>query len=105
MHDIVLIESFQTNAKNDIIVTAIVEDMVYVPGSQTYTDPPEYAPARCKITIPNDHLPGNINLVNASEEELEEIVNKHINLDNYDWDITIEGNDFELERRYSNLYF
>ena len=105
MHDIVLIESFQTNAKNDIIVTAIVEDMVYVPGSQTYTDPPEYAPARCRITIPNDHLPSNINLVNASEEELEEIVNKHINLDNYDWDITIEGNDFELERRYSNLYF
>lgn len=105
MHDIVLIESFQTNAKNDIIVTAIVEDMVYVPGSQTYIDPPEYAPARCKTTIPNDHIPSNFNLDDASEEYLQEIVNKHINLDNYDWVITIEGNDFEPERRYSNLYF
>jgi hypothetical protein len=105
MHDIVLIESFQTNAKNNIIVTAIVEDMVYVPGSQTYIDPPEYAPARCKITIPNDHIPGNFNLDGASEEYLQEIVNRHINLDNYDWVITVEGNDFEAERRYSNLYF
>ena len=105
MHDIVLIESFQTNAKNDIVVTAIVEDMVYVPGSQTYIDPPEYAPARCKITIPNDHLPKNLNLAGASEEELEDIVNKYSNLDNYDWVITVEGNDFEQERRYSNLYF
>jgi hypothetical protein len=105
MHDIVLIESFQTNAKNDIIVTAIVEDMVYVPGSQTYIDPPEYAPARCKITIPNDHIPGNFNLDGASEEYLQEIVNRHINLNNYDWVITVEGNDFEAERRYSNLYF
>jgi hypothetical protein len=105
MHDIILIESFQTNAKNDIIVTAIVEDMVYVPGSQTYIDPPEYAPARCKITIPNDHIPGNFNLDGASEEYLQEIVNRHINLNNYDWVITVEGNDFEAERRYSNLYF
>ena len=105
MHDIVLIESFQTNAKNNLIVTAIVEDMVYVPGSQTYIDPPEYAPARCKITIPNDHIPGNFNLDGASEEYLQEIVNRHINLDNYDWVITVEGNDFEAERRYSNLYF
>jgi hypothetical protein len=105
MHDIVLIESFKTNAKNDIIVTAIVEDMVYVPGSQTYIDPPEYAPARCTITVPNDHFPSGLDLDNATEEELEEIVNKHINLDNYDWVITIEGNDFEPERRYSNMYF
>jgi len=105
MHDIVLIESFQTNARNDIIVTAIVEDMVYVPGSQTYIDPPEYAPARCTITVPNDHLPSGLDLDDATEEELEEIVNKYINLDNYDWVITIAGNDFEPERRYSNLYF
>jgi hypothetical protein len=105
MHDIVLIESFQTNAKNDIIVTAIVEDMVYVPGSRTHIDPPEYAPARCTITVPNDHLPAGLNLDDATEEELEEIVNKHANLDNYDWVITVEGNDYEPERRYSNLYF
>lgn len=105
MKDIVLIESFQTNAKNDIIVTAIVEDMMYIPGSQTYFDPPEYAPARCKITIPNDHLPDDLDLDNASENELEDIVNKHINIDNYDWEITIAGNDFNSEPRYSNLYF
>ena len=79
--------------------------MVYVPGSQTYIDPPEYAPARCTITVPNDHLPSGLDLDNATEEELEEIVNKYINLDNYDWVITIAGNDFEPERRYSNMYF
>ena len=105
MHDIVLIESFKTNATNDIIVTAIVEDMTYVPGSQTHIDPPEYAPARCKITIPNDHLPDNINLDDASEEDLEQIINKHINIDNYDWVITVEGDDHEPERRQSYLYF
>ena len=105
MKDIVLIESFQTNAKNDIVVIAIVEDMVYIPGSQTYIDPPEYAPARCKITIPNDHLPDDIDLDNVSEDELEDIVNKHVNIDNYDWEITIAGNDFNPEPRYSNLYF
>jgi len=100
MKDIVLIESFQTNAKNDIVVTAIVEDMVYISGSQTLIDPPEYAPCRCKITIPNDHLPNDIDLANASEEELEDIVNKYINIDNYDWVISVDD-----EPRYSNLYF
>ena len=100
MKDIVLIESFQTNAKNDIVVTAIVEDMVYISGSQTLIDPPEYAPARCTITIPNDHLPDDIDLANASEDELKNIVNKYINIDNYDWVISVDE-----EPRYSNLYF
>ena len=79
MHDIVLIESFQTNAKNDIIVTAIVEDMVYVPGSRTHIDPPEYAPARCTITVPNDHLPAGLNLDDATEEELSTVETKNRN--------------------------
>lgn len=100
MHDIVLIESFQINYKNDIVVTAIVEDMVYVPGSQTLIDPPEYAPARCVILVPNDHLPPEIKLDGASEEELEEIVNRHVNLDNYDWVLTTAE-----EPRCSGLYF
>jgi len=100
MKDIVLIESFKTNAKNDIVITAIVEDMVYISGSQTLLDPPEYAPARCTITVPNDHLPDNIDLANASEDELEDIINKHINIDIYDWVITVDE-----EPRYSNLYF
>jgi len=100
MKDIVLIESFKTNAKNDIVITAIVEDMVYISGSQTLIDPPEYAPARCTITVPNDHLPDDIDLDNASEDELEDIINKHINIDIYDWVITVDE-----EPRYSNLYF
>jgi hypothetical protein len=100
MKDIVLIESFKTNAKNDIVITAIVEDMVYISGSQTLLDPPEYAPARCTITVPNDHLPDDIDLDNASEDELEDIINKHINIDIYDWVITVDE-----EPRYSNLYF
>ena len=100
MKDIVLIESFKTNAKNDIVITAIVEDMVYIPGSQTLIDPPEYVPARCTITVPNDHLPDNVDLANASEDELEDIINKHVNIDIYDWVITVDE-----EPRYSNLYF
>ena len=100
MKDIVLIESFKTNAKNDIVITAIVEDMVYISGSQTYFDPPEYAPARCTITVPNDHLPDGIDLANSSEDELEDIINKHINIDIYDWVISVDE-----EPRYSNLYF
>lgn len=100
MKDIVLIESFKTNAKNDIVITAIVEDMVYISGSQTLLDPPEYAPARCTITVPNDHLPDDIDLDNASEDELEDIINKHINIDIYDWVISVDE-----EPRYSNLYF
>jgi hypothetical protein len=100
MKDIVLIESFKTNAKNDIVITAIVEDMVYISGSQTLLDPPEYAPARCTITVPNDHLPDGIDLDNASEDELEDIINKHINIDIYDWVISVDE-----EPRYSNLYF
>ena len=105
MYDIVLIESFRINAENDIIVTAIVEDMVYVSGSQTYFDPPEYAPARCTIIIPNDDLPDDVNLVDASEKDLEDIVNKHIDLDSYDWIVEEEDNSFDLEPEYSNLYF
>ena len=99
MHDI-SIESVHTNAANDIVITAIVDDMIYIPGSQTLLDPPEYAPARCTVTIPNDHLPDDVNLVNASEDELQDIINKHINLDNYDWVI-----DVDEEPRYSTLYF
>lgn len=105
MYDIVLIESFRINAENDIIVTAIVEDMVYVSGSQTYFDPPEYAPARCTIIIPNDDLPDDVNLVDASEKDLEDIVNKHIDLDSYDWIVEEEDNSADLEPEYSNLYF
>ena len=105
MYDIVLIESFRINAENDIIVTAIVEDMVYVSGSQTYFDPPEYAPARCTIIIPNDDLPDDVNLVDASEKDLENIVNKHIDLDSYDWIVEEEDNSADLEPEYSNLYF
>jgi hypothetical protein len=107
MHDIVLIESFKTNAKSDIIVTAIVEDMTYVPGSQTLIDPPEYAPARCTITVPNDHLPSDIDFVDASEEELQEIVNKYANLDNYDWVIHVEdpSDDWPDEPVHSRLFF
>lgn len=101
MHNIVLIESFKLNSKNDIVITAIVEDMVYIPGSQTLVDPPEFAPARCTITIPNDHLPDDANLTDSSEEALEELINRHINIDNYDWVINQE----EDEYRYSNLYY
>ena len=107
MHDIVLIESFKTNAKSDIIVTAIVEDMTYIPGSQTLIDPPEYAPARCTITVPNDHLPSDIDFIDASEEELQEIVNKYANLDNYDWVINVEdpSDDWPDEPVHSRLFF
>lgn len=99
MHDIVLIESFKVDDKKNIVITAIVEDMVYIPGSQTLIDPPEYAPSRCTITIPNDHLPDNTNLDDVSEEALEELINRNVNIDNYDWVISDKE-----ENRYSDLY-
>ena len=106
MHDIVLIESIKLCGKG-IVVTAIVENMVYIRGSQTLYDPPEYAPCRCQITVPFDGLPDDIDVVNMDEEQLEEVLNRHVNLDIYDWEIVDSSDDRPQneDSPYSRLYF
>jgi len=85
MYDILSIESFRLDPVSDnIIVRAILENISYIAGSQTYLDPPEYAPSLCETTISTDGLPMTTELRN-NEEYLEEIVNRHNLLANQDW--------------------
>lgn len=107
MKDIVLIESILVNDPG-IVITAIVEDMQYVPGSQTLIDPPEYAPARCTITVPFDDIPDHIDVFSLDEDGLEETINKYVNIDLYDWKVVAPDNsndDPSEDRRYSRCFF
>lgn len=94
MHDIVSIESFKLNQDNDIVVTVVVENVVCIyPGSSI--DPPEYAPGLCTITVPKEDLPA-MDLTSASEEDLEEVINRYANLNAYDWKpVVIDLSDLE----------
>jgi hypothetical protein len=83
MKDIVSIESFKLNKEGDIVVTAIVEDVVCVLAG-SYLDPPEYAPGYCTITVSAMDLPP-ICLTDLNEEDLEEVVNRYANLNTYEW--------------------
>jgi hypothetical protein len=83
MKDIVSIESFKLNREGDIVVTAIVEDVVCVLAG-SHLDPPEYAPGYCTITVPAMDLPP-ICLTDLNEEDLEEVVNRYANLNAYEW--------------------
>jgi len=40
----------------DITVTCMVDDVVYIHGSQTLEDPPEYAAAMCELKITRDEV-------------------------------------------------
>lgn len=106
MKDIVLIESIGYT-KEGIEVKAIVEDMVYVRGSQTLYDPPEYAPALCSITIPFSDLPEHLDYSKMNEDQLQEILNRHANLDDYEWFIETEssGYDRDDDDSLSKVYF
>lgn len=90
MKDIVLIESITVDDKA-IVVTAIVEDIHYVQGSMTMYDPPEYAPGRCKVSVPFEDLPDDIIVSGLNEDQLQEVLNRYVNLDFYDWDIVDPG--------------
>ncbi len=89
MHDILSIESMKLDSDNNIIVTAILENMRYIKGSQTLYDPPEYAPCLCQTIIDNDGIPPWVKLVN-DEEELEEVINRYGLLSHQMWEPIIE---------------
>lgn len=91
MHDIVSIESMHLDSDNNIVVTAILENIQYISGSQTLYDPPEYAPCLCETTIDKDCIPSWIKLVN-DEEELEEVINRYNLLSHQMWEPIIEDN-------------
>lgn len=106
MKDIVLIQSINYSAEG-IEVKAIVEDMVYVRGSQTLYDPPEYAPALCTITVPFSDLPEHLDYSKMNEDQLQEVLNRHANLDHYEWIIETEssGYDRDDDESFSKVYF
>jgi hypothetical protein len=56
----------------DITVTCMVDDVVYIHGSQTLEDPPEYAAAMCELKITRD-------------EVLDYLYDKDINFPYTDW--------------------
>jgi hypothetical protein len=83
MKDIASIESFKLNEDGDIVVTAVIENVICTYAGSIY-GPPEYAPGLCSITIPSLDLPP-LDLTNLNEEELEEVVNRYANLNIYEW--------------------
>lgn len=90
MHDIVSIESICLDQESgDIVVKAILEEIVYIQGSQTHVSPPEYAPCLCETVIYKESVPPGVVLID-NEEELEEIINRYNLLANQDWKPIIE---------------
>lgn len=90
IRDIVLINKIGLDPKG-VYVTATIEDVSYVRGSQSLYDPPEYAPARCTVVVPFEDLP-ELPYESMDEDELEQVLNVHANLNIYDWVI---DNDYE----------
>jgi hypothetical protein len=45
------IEKVEVNSDGDLVVASLIDDAIYIPGSQTMEDPPEYASALCELTI------------------------------------------------------
>lgn len=54
-------EKVEIDSVGDIIVTSLVDDAVYIQGSQTLEDPPEYAAALCELRITRNEVLGYLN--------------------------------------------
>lgn len=83
--DILYIDQIEYDSKDDIYVTAYIEDAI-LSYPATYTDPPEYAPALCKASFSleeDELLPQNENEWIKLLEEL-----------NLDWEVIKEENDY-----------
>lgn len=68
-----------------VMVSAIVEDSIYVRGSQTLYEPPEYAPALCWATVGSSYFDEDLDLSALSEEQLKEEVLKNEKLISFSW--------------------
>ena len=87
MYDIVLIESTRLTAEEDIQIVAILQKME--PGL-LYNDvnaAPTFAPLKCRTTINRAFLPAWITLQGATEEELQEFVNRYASLNEQEWEV------------------
>lgn len=92
-YEIILVEDFDVDSEGNLIITAIIENMGECTVKQTFWDPPEYAPARCKTKIYPEYLPEGLDFIGKSQEELEELVNRFDLLSNQEWEYVINDDD------------
>lgn len=85
-YDIPFIESFNVDSDGNLIVVAIIENMGKCTTHQTLYAVPEFAPARCKTKIYPEYLPANLSFIGKTEDELEELVNRHNLLIDKEWE-------------------
>lgn len=109
-YDIILIEDFDVDSDGNLIITAIIENMGECTVKQSFWDPPEFAPARCKTRVYPEYLPGNMQFKGKSKEELEELVNRFNLLSNQEWEYVINDDDYDYNAddyspNGSRLYF
>lgn len=108
-YEIILIEDFTVDRDGNLIITAIIENMGECTVKQSFWDPPEYAPARCKTKIYPEALPEGIHFTGKTVEELEELVNRYSLLINQEWQhIISDDSDREIDDYCpggSSLYF
>lgn len=77
------IEKVYLNNRGNIVVEAIVPDMVET-RKQTHLDPPEYGPCLCETEIDKDCIPDDI-VINDDPLQLETIINQYNLLLNQEW--------------------
>lgn len=73
---------FTDSSRSEVYVEAVIQDAVYIPGSQTHLDPPEYGPGLFSSTFSTDFFPEGLEL---EEDKLIELVEQHIDLDSQEW--------------------
>lgn len=103
MKDIVLIESIKASMRG-LVVSAIVEDVTCSETAERLTTPPDFAPIRCKITVPYYYLPPRIDYPLLGEDELEELLNKHVNLNEFEWVSSVSDNKDD-DKRLTRVFF
>lgn len=45
------IDKVEVDSVGDLVITSLIDDIIYISGSQTMEDPPEYASALCELII------------------------------------------------------
>lgn len=81
---------FRNGSKDEIYVEAIIQDAVYIKGSQTLIDPPEYGPGLFKTTISSYYFPEDVEL---EEDNLQELIGLHIDLNDQEW-VAVDTSDY-----------
>jgi len=103
MKDIILIESIKADMRG-VVVSAIVENVNCSETAERLTTPPDFAPIRCTITVPYYYLPPLIDYFHLGEDELEELLNKHVNLNEFEWVPSVSDNKDD-DKRLMRVFF